>query len=242
MVGEEGAATVAVYGATGGTGREVVREALRRGLRVRACCVRDLEKARQVLGADVPGLEVLPGDVQKAEDVAAGLEGPTDFVVACVGGPHFWWGGVRSYKPGYCLDFVKHLVAACRKKGAKRLAVQSGAMCRNPKKAKSAFEGYLRAWGGILRFLGMPRLIGLHPTLADNAAVMEFLHTECEDLHYFCTLPGQLVDKPARGELKASAWVGGTVHYPDLAKFTLDQIQDPASTRQFVYPAYMRWW
>lgn len=60
-------------------------------------------------------------------------------------------------------------------------------------------------------------------------------------LDYFSTLPGLLVDKPARGELKASAWVGGTVHYPDLAKFTLDQIQDPASAREFVYPSYTTW-
>lgn len=231
------AKVLAVYGATGQTGREIVKEALARGLSVRACCVRDPEKARRVLGAP-EGLEVLQGQLSSAADVAAGLEGAS-FAISCVGGPHFWTGGVRNYDRGYVLRFLKLLAAACQEHGVQRLICQGGAMNAKPTPPQSLWEGWQRACNCMMRCLGMPFLIGLHPVIADNTAVAYYLHQECGDLDFVFTMPGLIKDKPSAGTLRASTTVGQTVHYVDLARFTLDALADPALARQFVYLAYL---
>lgn len=242
MAGGGGAAAgmaakvLAVYGATGQTGREIVKQALARGLSVRACCVRDPEKARRVLGAP-EGLQVLQGELSSAADVAAGLEG-AGFAISCVGGPHFWTGGVRNYDRGYVHRFVKLLAAACQEHGVQRLICQGGAMNANPAHPKSLWEGWQRAVNCMMRCLGMPFLLGLHPVIADNAAVAYYLHQECRKLDFVFTMPGLIKNKPSAGALRVSTTIGQTVHYEDLARFTLDALEDPALSRQFVYLAY----
>jgi uncharacterized protein YbjT (DUF2867 family) len=62
---------IAFFGATGMLGAPVARELMRRGWKLRAL-VRDLDKARQLLG---PEAELLQGDLQNGADIARCLEG-----------------------------------------------------------------------------------------------------------------------------------------------------------------------
>ena len=74
------APSILVVGATGGTGKEVVRQAREAGYRVRAL-VRDADKARGQLGSDV---ELVVGDVRTGAGVDAAVRG-VDYVVAAGG-------------------------------------------------------------------------------------------------------------------------------------------------------------
>ena len=91
---------VLVAGATGGTGREVVRELLANGYRVRAF-VRDEAEARASLGDEV---EYAVGDVRERATIDAALNG-IDALISAIGagrgdsgnGPEFVdYGGVRN--------------------------------------------------------------------------------------------------------------------------------------------------
>lgn len=73
-------ARVLVVGATGGTGREVVQQALAKGHAVRAL-VRDADKARSLLGADV---ELVVGDVRNGETLERAVKN-TDYVISALG-------------------------------------------------------------------------------------------------------------------------------------------------------------
>lgn len=91
---------VLVAGATGGTGREVIKELLANGYRVRAF-VRDVREARTSLGDEV---EYAVGDVRVRATVDAALNG-VDALISVIGagrgdpgnGPEFVdYGGVRQ--------------------------------------------------------------------------------------------------------------------------------------------------
>ncbi len=71
---------VLVAGATGGTGREVVKYLLENGYRVRAF-VRDIEKARASLGADI---EYAVGDVRERSTIDGALD-DVDALISAIG-------------------------------------------------------------------------------------------------------------------------------------------------------------
>lgn len=73
-------ARVLVVGATGGTGHEVVQQARAKGYAVRAL-VRDADKARALLGADV---EFVVGDVRSGDTLERAVKG-VDYVVSALG-------------------------------------------------------------------------------------------------------------------------------------------------------------
>ena len=74
------AETLLVIGATGGTGREVVRQAEARGLKVRAF-VRDEARARATLGERI---EYVEGDVRSGTGIDVAMHG-VDYVVSALG-------------------------------------------------------------------------------------------------------------------------------------------------------------
>lgn len=74
---------VLVAGATGRTGRQIVRRLADRGIPVHAL-VRDPDKGRRVLPSDV---RQFAGDVRRPETLAEPLAGVGAVIVACAGGP-----------------------------------------------------------------------------------------------------------------------------------------------------------
>ena len=109
------APSILVVGATGGTGKEVVRQAREAGYKVRAL-VRDADKARAQLGSDV---ELVVGDVRTGAGVAAAVRG-VDYVVSALGSnvrndpsntpERVDYGGVRDLVNAAASAKVKHFV------------------------------------------------------------------------------------------------------------------------------------
>lgn len=106
---------VLVVGATGGTGKEVVRQAIARGWLVRAL-VRDEARARASLGPDV---ELVVGDVRTGVGVEAAVRG-VDYVVSALGSnvrndpentpERVDYGGVRDLAKSAAAADVRHFV------------------------------------------------------------------------------------------------------------------------------------
>lgn len=109
------AESVLVIGATGGTGREVVRQALARGQLVRAL-VRDEARARALLGPDV---QLVVGDVRTGVGVREATRG-VDYVVSALGSnvrndpentpERVDYGGIRDLATAAAAAKVKHFV------------------------------------------------------------------------------------------------------------------------------------
>ncbi len=70
---------ILVAGATGGLGKRVVQRLVNRGYRVR-CLVRDLDKARSILGDDV---DLAIADITKPETLTYGVVGNIQAVICC---------------------------------------------------------------------------------------------------------------------------------------------------------------
>jgi len=120
--------SVAVFGATGLTGRECAYQLVERGTKVRALC-RDPARLLTPLGscgetaADKPleSPEMLfkyKGDVTKAEDVAKVFEaGDVEGVIVALGGK------TKDVGPTMLADGTRHVIDECNKRGVKRIAV-----------------------------------------------------------------------------------------------------------------------
>ena len=102
---------VAVFGATGKTGVEVVKEALEQGHKVRAF-VRNPSK----MTIKNPNLTLIQGDVLDPKAVDAGVEG-TDAVVVALG-------ATADTKGPMMTNGTKNIVQAMKKYGVKKLIVE----------------------------------------------------------------------------------------------------------------------
>lgn len=109
--------TVLVAGATGRTGREVVRQLREAGYRVKAL-VRDPAAAGGILGAADDGLEYFTGDVRERASTDAAVAG-SDYVISALGstrkepgdGPEFVdYGGIRNLAQSAAGANVKQIV------------------------------------------------------------------------------------------------------------------------------------
>lgn len=106
-----------VAGATGQTGRRIVKELVNRGIEVR-CLVRDVEAAKQILPE---AAELVKGDLLEPETLTAAVEG-CDVVLSAAGAS-------PSFNPlgPFNVDLVggKNLTNAAKQAGAKHLVLVS---------------------------------------------------------------------------------------------------------------------
>jgi putative NADH-flavin reductase len=166
-----------VFGATGGTGSQVVEQALAAGHEVRAV-VRDPAQ----LPADRAGLEVVVADVM---DPATIVEAVTDVdaVISTV--------GTRSGRAPttVCADSSRSIVEAMHKADARRLVVVSG--------TGPFDEGEGPGMRYILKPIG--RLFLKH-VFADFVAMEDIVRAS--GLDWTIVRPSRLTDKPFTGEYR----------------------------------------
>jgi len=197
---------ILVLGATGGTGRLIVSQALARGYDVSAL-VRSPEK-----GSDLKGAKVIVGDARDETALREALKG-RDAVVSALGTP------TSPFREVTLLSTATHaLVSAMRIEQVSRLVCITGIGAGD-----SAGHG-----GFLFDNLIFPLL--LRKVYADKNRQETIVRDS--GLDWVLVRPSVLNDKPSRDGVRAltdlSSFHGGTISRADVANFVLDQVRDDA--------------
>ena len=191
---------ILVLGATGGTGRLIVSDALAKGHSVVAL-------VRSTTGANLPGAELIEGDVRNAITLGSALDG-CDAVVSTLGT------GIGFLKVSLLTEAMHALVPAMTRSGVRRLVCIS-----------ALGVGDSRGHGGLVfDRLFQPLLLGQAYKDKDRqeAAI------RASSLDWVIVRPAMLTDDPARGSVRAVIDLeginGGKIARADVARFVVDQL------------------
>ncbi|WP_399928338.1 NAD(P)-dependent oxidoreductase [Streptomyces kanamyceticus] len=206
-----------VFGATGGIGGEIVRQALRAGHQVTAV-VRDPGR----LAAEGEGLEVFRADLRDAEALRAAVTG-RDAVLSGL--------GVRKRSDaGIAAELTRSVVRALEAEGVRRLLVVSAAPVGPPAERQPLVD---KAMGLVVSAV-------LKDVYVDLRAMEAELARSATD--WTSVRPPRLQDKPVTGVYRKV--VGGTprsgrfIGRADVAHAMLAMIDDPSTVKQGVGVAY----
>jgi len=194
---------IIVFGANGGTGIEIVKQALEAGYQVTAL-VRNPDKFMLVN----PNLTVVKGDVTLASTMEQAVKGQ-DAVISAIGN--------RSTQPTTLYsDGIRNILGAMDRNGIKRLiCISAGGLDVNP---KASFFVRLLTKYVLQRILREP--------YADLRR-MESMVRE-SDLDYTIVRPSRLLDKPETGEYRIA--INSNISNPfsiaraDVAHFIVNHI------------------
>ncbi|MFD6438156.1 NAD(P)-dependent oxidoreductase [Streptomyces venezuelae] len=206
-----------VFGATGGVGGEIVRQALAAGHGVTAV-VRDPAR----LSVTGEGLEVLRADLTDPEALRAAVTG-RDAVLSGLG-PR------KKADAGITADLTRSVVRAMEAEGVRRLVVVSAAPVGPPAERQPAVD---RIMGSLVARI-------LKPVYDDLRAMEAALASSSTD--WTSVRPPRLQDKPATGVYRTV--VGGTptsgrfIGRADVAHAMLAAIDDASTVKQGVGVAY----
>ena len=191
---------VLVLGATGGTGRLIVRDALAKGHRVVAL-------VRSTARADLPGADLIEGDARDEGTLRRALDG-CDAVVSALGT------GVGFSEVSLLTVATRALVSAMRYVGVRRLVCIS-----------ALGVGDSRGHGGfVFDRLFQPLLLShaYKDKERQEAAI------RASSLDWVVVRPAQLTNDPARGSVRAATDLasvnGGKIARADVAKFVVEQL------------------
>jgi putative NADH-flavin reductase len=206
-----------VFGATGGIGQEIVRQALAAGHQVTAV-VRDPARFGVTGGA----LEVVHSDLLDPQDLRQAVAGQ-DAVLSGL--------GARSRSDaGITARLTRAVVAAMEAEGTRRLLVVSAAPLGAPQEHEPLLDRAMMSVVGAV----------LKPVYDDLRAMEAELARSATD--WTSVRPPKLVDKPLTGEYRTA--VGGnprsarSIGRADVAHAMLAMTHDPATLRQGVGVAY----
>ncbi|MFD3474943.1 NAD(P)-dependent oxidoreductase [Streptomyces sp. NPDC058695] len=208
---------ITVFGATGGIGQEIVRQALASGHQVTAV-VRDPARFT-VTGAD---LEVFRADVRDPEVLRPAVAG-RDAVLSGLGAR-------RRADAGITAELTRSVLGAVEAESVRRLLVVSAAPV-GPEPERSPLLD--RAMIGVISSL-------LKPVYDDLRAMEGELAASATD--WTSVRPPKLTDKPLTGTYRTV--VGGnprsgrSISRADVAHAMLAMIDDPATVKQGVGVAY----
>ncbi|HEX4705203.1 MAG TPA: NAD(P)H-binding protein [Pseudonocardiaceae bacterium] len=209
---------LAVFGGTGGTGTQVIRQALDRGHEVTA-----LARTPEAVTINDPGLRIIRGDVLTAGS-ADPVVADADAVISALG-IGFHRHATTVYSAG-----TANILAAMAKAGVRRLLVVSTSSLTVPSRR------HLPEWL-------LTRLI-LHPLLKRPYADMATMETRIRQstVDWTVVRAAGLTNAPAKDKYRTSTngrlRNGWTISRADLAAYLLDHIKDPQSHQTTVELAY----
>jgi uncharacterized protein YbjT (DUF2867 family) len=201
---------VLVLGATGGTGRLIVHDALEKGHSVVAL-VRSKARA-----PDLPGADIIEGDARDEGALTHALDG-CDAVISSLGT------GISPFSEVSLLTEATHaLIPAMKRSGVSRLVCIS-----------ALGVGDSRGHGGfVFDRLFMPLL--LRHAYKDKGRQEAAIRAS--SLDWVIVRPGMLIDGRARGSLRAIVDLadvnGGKVARADVARFVVEQLANDTWLRQ----------
>jgi putative NADH-flavin reductase len=208
---------VIVFGATGPTGREVVKQGLELGRDVTAF-VRDLS----ALDIDDPHLRMVQGDVMDADTVIPALAGQ-DAVVSALGS-HSRKGPVTVYSVG-----VANILQGMTEHGLRRIACVSAGGVGNPKDPNLPWVYRKIILGGFMKEI-----------YADMERMEKLI--QAGDTEWTIVRPAGLSDEPLTAEYRVAEGTslphGSRISRADLAAFLLKAVRSPEYVRKAVAIAY----
>jgi putative NADH-flavin reductase len=193
---------VLIIGATGATGKILMREALAQGHQVTA-----LARNPSALAPEDHRLRVLQGNALDVSSVEAAVAGQDAVLVAL---------GTRSSRPTTLFSESTHnVIGAMDKHGVRRLVCITGVGVGDSK----GHVGFL--YDRIIRPLVVRNVY------EDKERQEEAI--EQSDLEWVIVRPAQLTDEPAKGEYKVylkGSYKAKTISREDVAEFMLAQVKD----------------
>ncbi|HEY4090508.1 MAG TPA: NAD(P)H-binding protein, partial [Luteibacter sp.] len=172
---------VLVLGATGGTGRLIVRDSLEKGHYVVAL-------VRSAVGADLPGAELIEGDARDEIILERALDG-CDVVVSALGT------GMGLRKVSLLTEATRALILAMTRSGVPRLVCIS-----------ALGVGDSRGHGGfVFDRIFQPLLL----THAYKDKDRQEAAIRASSLDWVIVRPGMLTNDPARGRIRAIVDLAG---------------------------------
>lgn len=212
-----------VFGASGGTGTQVIRQALDAGHEVTAV-VRD--RGRLTV-ADHPGLDVVVADVMQPATIE-GLVAGRDAVISALGPSRRPEERKTAAHSRICASSARSITAAMRAAGTSRLVVVSGS------------GPFTEGDGPIMRYLAKP--IGqrvLRDPFADLVAMEAVVRGS--GLDWTILRPPRLTDKPLTGRYRTRRELnvrrGVFLSRADLAHLILAVCGDPGSYHTAIFAA-----
>ncbi len=185
---------ILVLGAERSYGRNFAAHALHAGLSVRCLvrnpqCLRDMKRLRDedIAWTRHPRVDIREGNVSNEQDVSNACEGISSVVVVMV--PR---SGTPVAPPGQSdlLVAVRHVVAGMRAHGVKRLIVQMGTFTK--------IGGELTLGQKMRK--AFAQATGEACALAGHDEAARYIVSECGDIDWTITRPGELTDGDAAGE------------------------------------------
>jgi putative NADH-flavin reductase len=207
---------IAVIGAAGRTGRQVVRQALDRGHEVVA-----VARSPEKLNVAGDRLTVKAGDVRDVDSLAAAVVG-TDAIVTT-------FGAAAGREPTDLYSAgITNVLASIGDNGVGRLAVLS-ALPAGPREEQPAAR----------RLLVLPILDRFFGAGYADLRRMETVLASRSDLDWACLRPPRLLDRPATGAYRLDRKPlprSRSLTYPDLATALLDCADgtEPRTGTQYV--------
>lgn len=197
---------IVIFGAAGGTGRDVVAQALAEGHHVTA-----FDRHPEALTIEDERLTCIRGDIFNAEQVEAAIIGQD--AVVCVLGV-----GPQVTQP-VCSTGTAHIIAAMQKHGVQRFICQSAF-------AVSALDGEWREVPWMVPLL--PFFPKVKAMFADKVRQEQFVRQS--SLDWVIIRPAQLTNGPKTGKytvgVPLSIWPNAKISRADVADFILKQLND----------------
>lgn len=206
-----------IFGATGATGRELVKQALGAGHEVTALARNPTKLAAQA------GLSVVKGNALDAEEVGGAIAGQEAVISAL---------GARSLSDATLLpESMKHILAGMKQHGVRRLIVMgaSGTMPQAEERLSRMKRGIFRAVKATL----------LRRPFASQTAMQAMVRAS--DVEWTIVQPPRLLNTPGRGRIRVDGEAlpvnGVVVPRADVARFMLAQLESADWARRDVYVA-----
>ncbi len=202
---------VAVFGATGGTGNQLVSQALAAGHEVVAYA-----RHPSKLNISHEHLTVVQGELSNQELIEKAIQG-TEAVFSALG-PH----GRSRDKP--ITQGMQNIIVAMKKQGVRRLIITSTLSAKDPNDRP---DFRTRAMVGLVK-------IAMSAAYEEIVGVAEVVHGS--DLDWTIVRLALLNNKPKTGKVKigyvGSGEVGTRISRADIAEFMLKQMNDTRYLRQ----------
>lgn len=201
---------IAVFGATGRTGQQVVQQALEQGFQVVA-----LARTPAKLSLQHAALTVIQGDVKDAGSVERVIAG-VDAVISVL--------GPTSNQPVFEVSQgMQHILNAMSKSGVKRIVLSAGAGVGDPEDAPAFFNKVMNV---LLKTMARNVFEDMLKTVALVRA---------SSLDWTIVRVPMLTDDPATGQVRVGMvgkGMGPRISRADMAGYMLKQVQSSEQLRK----------